>query len=205
MDALLVASTLLVVVILAGIGFGPALADRLRGRDPRSRRRQVRRIPVYDPGRERRAERRARELMRSILTPHDYAMYVELGFVRLLRPAARKGAEAYGYLIYPHRPIVAYDAGTGELLSEYCVRFPDRTEPALGERLPDADDVLAKWMALHGDERSLIEDANMHVPGRQLDPGHVRRDLGRLAQWEARRAEGDEAPRRGAGTRAATA
>jgi hypothetical protein len=205
MDALLVASTLLVVVILAAVGFGPAISEWLHGRDPGTRKREVRRMPVYDPGRERRAERRARELLRSILPPHEYAMYVELGLVRVLRPAAGERGGAYGYLIYPHRPIVAYDAATGELLSEYCVRFPDRSEPAFGERLPDADDVLAKWMALHGDERGLIEDANLHLPGRQLDPAHVRRDLVRLAEWEAGVAEPDGVSRPGAGTRAATA
>jgi hypothetical protein len=44
--------------------------------------------------------------------------------------------------------------------------------------------VLAKWMALTGDERRLISTANMHLPGRQLDPTQVTRDLWRLAQWE---------------------
>jgi len=48
--------------------------------------------------------------------------------------------------------------------------------------------VLAKWMALHGDEHGLIADANMHIVGRQVDPRHVRRDLRRLAEWEAQRA-----------------
>ena len=37
--------------------------------------------------------------------------------------------------------------------------------------------MLAKWIALSGDERDLIADANMHLPGRQVDPGHIRRDL----------------------------
>ena len=113
-------------------------------------------------------------------------MYAALGFLRV-RGKARDGGE-YGYLIYPHRPIVAYDAQTGELLSEYCVGFPDHAERAFGSRLPDADDVLAKWMSLHGDERGLIADANMHLPGRQIDPGQVRRDLRRLREWEARSA-----------------
>ena len=40
-----------------------------------------------------------------------------------------------------------------------------------GERLPDADDVLAKWMALHGDERELIADRE-HAPARP--PGRPR-------------------------------
>jgi hypothetical protein len=205
MDALLTTSTLLVLVILAAVGFGPTVADRMRGRRTRRQRREVRRMPVYDPGRERRAERRARELMRSILGPEEYAMYDELGFVRVLRSADGAGPDGYGYLIYPHRPIVAYDARTGELLSEYCVRFPDRSDPSAGTRLPDADDVLAKWMALHGDERSLIADANMHLPGRQLDPRHVRRDLRRLAEWQARRASAAGALQPRSGARAATA
>ena len=46
------------------------------------------------------------------------------------------------------RPLVAYDLETGELLGELCVTFPDRSDSASGSRLPDADDVLAKWIAL---------------------------------------------------------
>jgi hypothetical protein len=145
-------------------------------------------IPDYDPGRERRAERRARELLRSVVGPEMHAMYDQLGFLSVIRPTHGVGEGGYGYIIYPHRPIVAFDAATGELLSEYCVRFPDRSEPEGRRRLPDADDVLAKWMALHGDEHGLIADANMHVVGRQVDPRHVRRDLRRLAEWEAQRA-----------------
>jgi hypothetical protein len=101
-------------------------------------------------------------------------------------PGADRGA-AYAYLIYPHRPIVAYLAQTGRLLNEYCVEFPDETRPYGSARLPDSDDVLAKWMALTGDERRLIETANMHLPGRQLDPTVVRRDLWRLSRWERTR------------------
>ena len=113
-------------------------------------------------------------------------MYRELGFLSV--SGAGRQESGYAYLIYPHRPIVAFDAATGELLSEYCVAFPDLTEPPTGKRLPDADDVLAKWMALHADEHRLIADANMHLVGRQIDPRHVRRDLRRLAEWESRRA-----------------
>ncbi len=93
----------------------------------------------------------------------------------------------YAYLIYPHKPIVAYLPQTRELLNEYCVEFPDETRPYGSARLPDSDDVLAKWMALTGDERRLIETANMHLPGRQVDPKHVRRDLWRLQEWERQR------------------
>jgi hypothetical protein len=153
----------------------------------RRRRARAELIPDFDPGRARRAEHRARELMRSVVADDEYDMYVELGFIRVLATNDDEPG-GYGYLIYPQRPIVAYDTETAELLNEYCVGFPDRTEPLDDRRLPNADDVLAKWMALRADEHGLIEDANMHLPGRQLDPAHIRRDLERLRHWEARRA-----------------
>jgi hypothetical protein len=134
----------------------------------------------YDPGRELRAEQRARVLLRSCVNEEEWAMYRDLGFLRVhggLGPS-------YAYLIYPHKPIVAYLPRTGALLNEYCVAFPDHSRPYGSARLPDADDVLAKWMALMADERRLIADANMHLPGRQVDPERVRCDLARLAHWE---------------------
>src|SRR5215203_1970677 len=103
---------------------------------------------LYDPGRERRAERRARELLRSCVNDEEWGMYRELGFIRVLvrgrlrspgqrgraagahpasraiaddpstragaadaaRPSTEQSTEAhpYAYLIYPHKPIVAY-------------------------------------------------------------------------------------------------
>jgi hypothetical protein len=176
---------LVVLAALAGIAFGPTAAARLR-RPRRPSRSPRQPIAAYDPGRERRAERAALELLRTAIGEEEFAMYTRLGFLRVLGGGGG-GAGGYGYLIYPHRPIVAYDTETGELLSEYCVGFPDRQETAHGPRLPDADDVLAKWMSLHGDERTLISGANMHLPGRQVDPGQVRRDLRRLREWESRR------------------
>lgn len=178
---------LVVLATLAAIGFGPAALDalrRLRGRRAAPGRP---REPAYDPGRERRAERKARELLRGSVGPEEYEMYERLGFLRVLGRGSDGTPNGYGYLIYPHRPIVAYDSETGRPLSEYCVGFPDRGERAYGSRLPDADDVLAKWMSLHGDERKLITDANMHLPGRQVDPEQVRRDLRRLREWDSRR------------------
>ncbi len=175
-----------VLAALAVAGFGPSLAERLRERTTARRRHASRRPsqPAYDPGRERRAERKALELLRDTVGSDEFAMYSSLGFLRVLGTARDGGG--YGYLIYPHRPIVAYDTESGELLSEYCVGFPDRAERAFGSRLPDADDVLAKWMSLHGDERGLIAGANMHLPGKQVDPAQVKRDLRRLREWDAR-------------------
>ena len=174
------AISVVVVAGLAIVGFGPALIRAMRRRRTGSAGPpgQVR----YDPGRERRAERKARELLRSVVPDEEYAMYVELGFVSVAGADDR-----YAYLVYPHRPILSYDTATDELLSEYCVGFPDRSDPAVGERLPDGDVVLAKWMSLRADERALISEANMHAPGRQVDPGHVRRDLRRLRAWRANR------------------
>jgi len=152
-----------------------------------------RRAPAlaFDPGRERRAEQRARELLRSCVNEEEWAMYRDLGFIRIWGSqtdgpdaAGVTGGAPYAYLVYPHKPVIAYLAQTHRLLSEYCVEFPDETRPYGSARLPDSDDVLAKWMALTGDERRLISTANMHLPGRQLDPAQVTRDLWRLAQWE---------------------
>ena len=138
----------------------------------------MRRRFASDPARERLAEQRARELLRSTAGDDAFAMYDRFGLL-----AVEGSGDGYGYLIYPQRPIVAYDAATGELLSEYCVRFRDGSEPEAGERLPDADDVLAKWMALRADEHELIGTANVHPLGRQLDPAMVRRDLSAVRQW----------------------
>jgi hypothetical protein len=149
-------------------------------------------IPIYDPGRERRAEQRARELLRSCVNEEEWGMYRDLGFIRVRGAHAPRGSDpasgpAYAYLVYPHKPIVAYVPETGRLLSEYCVEFPDLAGDAGRARLPASDDVLAKWMALTSDERRVIRRANMHLVGRQLDPARVRRDLWRLAEWERRR------------------
>lgn len=204
-------ATLLLIVLLAELGL-PMLWRRMQ-----ARRRERRREPVYryDPGRELRAEHKARELLRSCLNGEEWAMYRDLGFLRIWgslegRPESRPGRRAgkreaaaeadYAYLIYPHRPIIAYLPQTGALLNEYCVGFPDRTKPYGSERLPASDDVLAKWMALRADERHLISEANMHLPGRQVDPATVRRDIKRLARWErerlahSRRANADANP-----------
>jgi hypothetical protein len=139
-------------------------------------------------------------------------MYRDLGFIRVwggqtpdttpTRPRGPLGKDLkgvpYAYLIYPHKPIVAYLPQTGRLLNEYCVEFPDETRPYGSARLPDSDDVLAKWMALNGDERRLITTANMHLPGRQVDPRQVSRDIWRLGRWERERLD-----RAGAGSGAA--
>jgi hypothetical protein len=176
----------LMAVALAAFVLGPALIAGLRAR----RRRRVETAPPgFDPGRERRAEQRARELLRSCVNEVEWAMYRDLGLIRVDghplpdTPAAEHGAVPYAYLIYPHKPIVAYVPESGRLLSEYCVAFPDLTGGGR-TRLPASDDVLAKWMALTSDEARVIGRANMHLVGHQHDPGRVRRDIWRLSEWE---------------------
>ncbi len=194
--------------------------------------------PVDDPGRQLRAEQRARALLRSCVNEEEWEMYRDLGFLRVWASGrATHGDVPYAYLVYPHRPLVAYVPQTGALLNEYCVAFPDERRTSEGRaderrigkggaadedrtderrvgkggaadnavrhddgRLPDADDVLAKWMALNADEPRLIAEANMHLPGHQVEPQRVREDLARLRRWEGERLE-----RRGRAVRAAGA
>jgi len=212
---------LLVLALMAAILAAPLVARTLERRRGEAAKRRRRSLPApihYDPGRERRAEQRARQLLRSCVNDEEWGMYRDLGFIRVMgrqRPGARRGTDArraapplahaapagagasaaspagaqdpeapYAYLIYPHKPILAFVPATGQLLSEYCVEFPDLTGGA--SRLPASDDVLAKWMALTSDESRVIARANMHLVGRQLDPARLRRDLWRLSEWERR-------------------
>jgi len=178
--------TAIVIVVLL---WEVAIPHIERWNERRKARRRIVPGTGIDPGRERRAEQKARALLRSCVNEEEWAMYRDLGFIRVWGRGS-EGVE-YAYLVYPHKPIVAYLPQTGVLLNEYCVEFPDETRPYGSARLPDSDDVLAKWMALTGDERRLIANANMHLPGRQVDPKQVRRDLWRLKQWERQRL-GDE-------------
>ncbi len=185
-------ATAIVIVALLWEVAMPHLEEALSRHRARRRR-----LPDegYDPGRERRAEQRARALLRSCVNDEEWEMYSDLGFLRVW--GARVGAPGggapgdrgapYAYLLYPHKPFVAYIPQTSVLLSEYCVEFLDHTRPHGSARLPDSDDVLAKWMALTGDEERVISRANMHLPGRQVDPNQVRRDLWRLSRWERER------------------
>jgi hypothetical protein len=179
-------TTGLMATVLAAFLLGSPTLARFKGR----RKRRAENAPhAFDPGRERRAEQRARQLLRSCVNDVEWAMYRDLGFIRVDgqslpdSPVDENASAPYAYLIYPHKPIVAYVPESGRLLSEYCVEFPDLTGGGR-TRLPASDDVLAKWMALTSDEARVIGRANMHLVGRQHDPGHVRRDIWRLSEWE---------------------
>ena len=216
MTVALCVTAIVVLALLSDITW-PHIERRLDARRVRREARQRGVAAPYDPGRERRAEQRARELLKSCVNEEEWAMYRDLGFLRVwggqasgpaaTHPSRDLGGVPYAYLIYPHKPIVAYLPQTGQLLNEYCVEFPDETRPYGSARLPDSDDVLAKWMALQGDERRLIAEANLHLPGRQVDPKQAQRDLWRLGQWERarlaraqRHAGAAESARRAAGS-----
>jgi hypothetical protein len=190
----LLALALIALVLAAPLIIGAVRRRRDARPEERRRRRHggLEPLSFYDPGRERRAEQRARELLRSCVNDEEWAMYRDLGFIRVAGRHARRESDkgagaAYAYLVYPHKPIVAYVPSSGQLLSEYCVEFPDLTGSGGRHRLPASDDVLAKWMALTSDEDRVIRRANLHLVGRQHDPARVRRDLWRLAEWERRR------------------
>ena len=196
MTVALCATAIVVLALLWEISL-PWLERHLDARRARKEARRHGDPGGYDPGRERRAEQRARELLRSCVNEEEWAMYRDLGFLRVwggqaagpvaTQPSRDLGGVPYAYLLYPHKPILAYLPQTGQLLNEYCVEFPDETRPYGSARLPDSDDVLAKWMGLQGDERRLIAEANLHLPGRQVDPRQAQRDLWRLGQWERAR------------------
>src|SRR3954471_11757235 len=129
----------MLLALLALALFAAALSLPLIARSAASTTRRWRRmttqrtgqngVPAHDPGRERRAEQRARELLRSCVNSEEWAMYRDLGFIRVagrLRPSdPATGEPAYASLVSPHKPIVAYVPKTRRLLSEYCVEFPD--------------------------------------------------------------------------------
>jgi hypothetical protein len=99
------------LVILAAVAIGPDLLALV------SRRSGDGRDHLSDPGRELRAERRAEQLLASVLGEEAYEAYRALGFLHAYGPPDEDGIPRYGYLIYPHKPIVSFDAATGELLN----------------------------------------------------------------------------------------
>jgi hypothetical protein len=143
----------------------------------------------------RRAEATARELLRTCLDEDGWAMYRDLGFVRVWggggrapAPSGRRPAPGvtYAYLLYPHRPLVVFLPQTSTLLGECRVQLAglDPDDP-----LAPSDDVLAHWMALTQDEPGVIASARIGFPGTELSRRTVRRDLWRLREWERERTE----------------
>ena len=77
---LALSATLIVIVALLWEVCAPRIEESLgRWRARRAR------VPLddYDPGRERRAEQRARQLLRSCVNDEEWEMYRDLGFLRV--------------------------------------------------------------------------------------------------------------------------
>src|ERR1700757_2093425 len=86
-------ATALVAIALLSEELMPRIAELWERH--RARRRMAPAMP-YDPGRERRAEARARQLLRSCVNEEEWAMYRDLGFIRVWGSQTDGPAEAGG-------------------------------------------------------------------------------------------------------------
>lgn len=190
-----------VVLLTATLGALAVVITR-PGRTPRGHRREgadgapawLREPPLPPED----AERRALDLLRSVVNEDEWEMFRDLGFIcvagrRRRRDAAPGDPARYRYLVYPHLPVVALLPRSLAPVREYCVQFPDRTGPGATRLLPAGDDVLAKWMTLRADEDRLLAYANVGGAGCQVPLRRIERDLRRLERWSAAR------PQKGAG------
>ena len=89
------ATAIVVLALLWEISM-PWIERRLDARRARQERRRAGDAgAAHDPGRERRAEQRARELLRSCVNDEEWGMYRDLGFIRVFgRMARRAGRDA---------------------------------------------------------------------------------------------------------------
>src|SRR3954466_10323838 len=104
----------------------PYADRRMQRRGPSKAARAEGEIHAYDPGRERRAEQRARELLKSCVNEEEWEMYRDLGLIRVWgAQTLDKGLRGLpsASLISPQKPIVAYLPQTSRLLNESCVEF----------------------------------------------------------------------------------
>src|SRR4051794_10930960 len=79
MQAALVATAIVVIALLweTCVPFVERRLTHLKAR----RKARADGVPAYDPGRERRAEQRARELLRTCVNEEEWEMYRDLGFL----------------------------------------------------------------------------------------------------------------------------
>ena len=82
-------------VVLAGEVAASAVRPALAGWRVRLADGRQDDVAAYDPGRERRAEQRARQLLRSCVDEEDWTMYRDLGFLRVWG-SDRSGASGPG-------------------------------------------------------------------------------------------------------------
>jgi hypothetical protein len=107
--SLFLAASIIVLAVLAIVGFGPSVAERVSPADP-ARRETRERIPAYDPGRERRAEARARALLRSVVVR---PMSTRCTSSSASSPSMARRAMEVRLPALSAPPIVAFDVPTG--------------------------------------------------------------------------------------------
>src|SRR2546423_13985687 len=120
---------LLVLGLLAAAMLAPLLLRAARSgreRGARRARRRAERRELRDPGRERRAEQRARELLRSCVNEEEWAMYRDLGFIRV---AGELQGDGPGGLSAPRRRLRGAQA-TGSARAETRKTAEPEHEPA---------------------------------------------------------------------------
>ena len=156
----------------------------------------------YDPGRERRAEQRARELLRSCVNEEEWAMYRDLGFIRVWgagqadRPGARRRRRRrWRALRLPHLSRTSRSSPTcpqtGRAAERVLRRVP-RRDAALRQRAAARLRRRAGQVDGADRRRAAADRRRQHAPARPPGrPAQVRRDLWRLRQWERER----DAPR----------
>ncbi len=171
-DAMLLALSATAIVIVALL-WEVLLAAAHGGAASATARAAARSSPTRgcDPGRERRAEQRARELLQSCVNDEEWAMYRDLGFLRVWgaladgpgQPGRAAEGAPYAYLDLPAQADRRLPAADARAAQRVLRRVPGRDAPLRLGALPDSDDVLAKWMALTGDEQRLITTRE-HAP-----------------------------------------
>ena len=202
--AALVATAIVVIALLWETSIPGSSAARRAG----ARRREARAAasPAYDPGRERRAEQRARELLRSCVNEEEWAMYRDLGFLRVWGGQAGGPEEPRG----PRRRAVRLP----RLPAQADRRLPAADRPAAQRvlrRVPGRDEALRLGAAAGLRRRAGQVDG---AQGRRAAPDQLGQPAppgppGRPAQGPARPLAaapvGARAPRAARATRAGAA
>ena len=167
-----------------GVQWRVRLLARRRAAEPRARSPQH---PASTPASSAAPSARRGRCCESIVNREDWEMYRDLGFIRVAgRMARARRPASYCYLIYPHQPIVAYLPEIEQPAERVLRRVPrPRRRRTTAPRLPDSDDVLAKWMMIKADEERLMRGANMHLPGTAgRSATGASRPLDGLREWE---------------------
>ncbi len=126
------------------------------------------------------AELRARELMRGVVGAEDYRAYEELGFISV--PGRGDEASGYAYLIYPHRPLVAYETATGRPAHRVLRRLSRRWAAPPGRRRRAREVDRAPRRRARADRHRKPEPAR--PPDRSRPPAARPRPPARLAGWQ---------------------